>query len=210
MREPETVAVLKPRAALYAGVWFRSRLEATWAAYFQAHGMLWQYEERAFEFPDGTRYLPDFWLPDSRAWFEVKGQVDETDRLKILNLAEHAQHRDELVLVGGSPAGAVFGEVTPSGEFNEGVSFARCAHCDSWTLSMAMCRYCGHVDLERGSFIDTCSPGRGCVSRCMGAWLWRDDAPERSNATAELPVRWARASVEMIGRAFKVINPRIR
>lgn len=169
------VTEIQSRSTLYDGTWFRSRLEATWAAYFNAHDIEWEYEERAFRFDDGTYYAPDFWLPESRAWFEVKGRISDSDRAKILNLAAAAGKRDELVIMGGSPAGALFGEVTEAGELNLGVSFVRCAYCDSWTISMAICRQCGHVDLERGTFIDECKPGSGCRSRCIGGCVYVAD-----------------------------------
>ncbi len=43
----------------YAGVQFRSRLEARWAAYFDLIGAKWDYEPLDF---DG--WIPDFILPD--------------------------------------------------------------------------------------------------------------------------------------------------
>jgi hypothetical protein len=56
----------------YKGFRFRSRLEARWAVFFDALGVKWDYEPEGFEFADGTRYLPDFWLPDHGVWVEVK------------------------------------------------------------------------------------------------------------------------------------------
>lgn len=56
----------------YAGCRFRSRLEARWAVFFDALGIEWYYEPEGFETAYG-RYLPDFWLPDSKAWIEIKG-----------------------------------------------------------------------------------------------------------------------------------------
>lgn len=37
---------------------------------------------------DGTRYLPDFYLPDVGCFFEVKGNMKERDTHKILRLME--------------------------------------------------------------------------------------------------------------------------
>ncbi len=62
----------KPIETSYKGYRFRSRLEARWAVYFDAIGLKWQYEPEGFEFKDGTRYLPDFWLPQVKMWAEVK------------------------------------------------------------------------------------------------------------------------------------------
>ena len=45
----------------YAGVRFRSRLEARWALFFDACHAPWVYEREAFALPSGN-YLPDFWL----------------------------------------------------------------------------------------------------------------------------------------------------
>jgi len=55
----------------YKGYRFRSRLEARWAVFFETLGMKWQYEVEGFELPSG-RYLPDFYLPDYKCYFEVK------------------------------------------------------------------------------------------------------------------------------------------
>lgn len=54
------------------GCRFRSRLEARWATFFQTLGIEWQYEPEGFEAEDGSRYLPDFYLPRNRLWVEVK------------------------------------------------------------------------------------------------------------------------------------------
>lgn len=194
------VTTLQSRSALYDGTWFRSRLEATWAAYLNAHDIEWEYEERAFRFDDGTHYAPDFWLPESRAWFEVKGRISDEDRVKILNLAKHAGKRDELVIMGGSPAGALFGEVTESGELNLGVSFVRCAYCDGWTMSMSVCRLCGFHDPERDTFIDECRPAHGCRSRCIGGFVYVADQ------IAHIYGGNLETNLTAIGEGFKVIN----
>lgn len=57
----------------YAGHLFRSRLEADYACTFDSIGIAWQYETEGFELSNGMLYLPDFYLPQIRAWVEVKG-----------------------------------------------------------------------------------------------------------------------------------------
>lgn len=47
----------------YNGYLFRSRLEARWAVFFDAMGIKYDYEPEGFELEDGSRYLPDFFLP---------------------------------------------------------------------------------------------------------------------------------------------------
>ena len=199
--------LLQPRAALYAGTWFRSRLEATWAAYFEAHQIGWEYEQHAFEFPDGTRYMPDFWLPDSRAWFEAKGKMDAEDWWKIGNLVRHAGDRGELVILGGAPAGLVFGEINQVGELVLDASFARCAHCDSWTFAAAACRFCGFVDLERSTFIDACGPLSACRSRCRGAaFLWDQDGPVRDDPSQLHCRRWAQDWLRGVEQYVRIVG----
>jgi len=47
----------------YNGYWFRSRLEARWAVFFDALEIDYEYEPEGFDLGDGVWYLPDFWLP---------------------------------------------------------------------------------------------------------------------------------------------------
>lgn len=63
---------IKPISTKYNGYYFRSRLEARWAVFFDSIGLRYEYEIEGFEFSDGTKYLPDFYLPDWNFFFEVK------------------------------------------------------------------------------------------------------------------------------------------
>ena len=63
---------IKAIQTVYKGYKFRSRLEARWAIFFDALGLDWEYEPEGYELPDGTYYLPDFYLPSMRIWVEVK------------------------------------------------------------------------------------------------------------------------------------------
>ena len=63
----------------YAGCHFRSRLEARWAVFFDTLNIKWEYEKEGFT--NGTDcYLPDFYLPATKTWVEVKGDPDELKR----------------------------------------------------------------------------------------------------------------------------------
>ncbi len=55
----------------YDGHEFRSFLEANWAAFFNALRIPYEYEPYRIELGDLT-YLPDFRLPQQRAWIEIK------------------------------------------------------------------------------------------------------------------------------------------
>lgn len=63
---------MSPIQTAYKGCRFRSRTEARWAVFFDALGIRWEYEPEGFEFADGTRYLPDFWLP---GFHSVQGEM---------------------------------------------------------------------------------------------------------------------------------------
>lgn len=71
-----TPAVRRGLPTSYAGHVFRSRLEARFAVLFDVMGIRWEYEPDGFELPHGL-YVPDFWLPDLRTWFEVKPDWDD-------------------------------------------------------------------------------------------------------------------------------------
>lgn len=78
---------LAPIETRYKGYRFRSRLEARWAVFFDALGIRWEYEKQGFDLGDGYTYLPDFWLPTIRVWFEVKGAIlTREDREKVARL----------------------------------------------------------------------------------------------------------------------------
>lgn len=76
----------------YKGYHFRSRLEARWAVFFDSMGIEYQYEPEGFEkildWDDDkskheiVRYLPDFYLPESGTWVEVKGGIVSSDDAK--------------------------------------------------------------------------------------------------------------------------------
>jgi hypothetical protein len=63
-------------ATEFNGIAFRSRTEARWAVFFDAVGLSFEYEKKRFTLSNGASYLPDFWLPDLRCWFEVKAGND--------------------------------------------------------------------------------------------------------------------------------------
>ena len=80
--------MIKPIETIYAGSRFRSRLEARWAVFFNWLKIRYVYEPEGYELSDGTRYLPDFYLPDQDTFFEVKGVMREVDMHKIQQFRE--------------------------------------------------------------------------------------------------------------------------
>jgi hypothetical protein len=72
MSNDTTISAIPTR---YKGYRFRSRTEARWAVYFDALGIEYIYEPEGYVLPDGTWYLPDFWLPQVSMFAEVKGKA---------------------------------------------------------------------------------------------------------------------------------------
>ena len=68
---------IKAIETVYNGYRFRSRLEARWAVFFDAMGIEYQYEPEGYTLKDGTRYLPDFYLPKAETHVEVKPNIRE-------------------------------------------------------------------------------------------------------------------------------------
>lgn len=91
--------MLKPLETQYQGIYFRSRLEARWANYFDRREVRWIYEPNGYEIDlgydpdykshDTVLWLPDFYLPDLDAHVEVKGRwaIEDNRYLESLMVA---------------------------------------------------------------------------------------------------------------------------
>jgi hypothetical protein len=86
----------------YAGHRFRSRLEAKWCVFFQHLGIRWEYEPQGFKFA-GRAYLPDFLLPDTETWVEVKGNESMLDYDLMEAFALELPRGARVVLLGPLP-----------------------------------------------------------------------------------------------------------
>lgn len=64
--------MIKAIDTFYNEKYFRSRLEARWAVYFDELKIRYIYEPEGYELSNGYRYLPDFYLPDHNLYVEVK------------------------------------------------------------------------------------------------------------------------------------------
>lgn len=95
----DKVFQIQPIPTMYNDVKFRSRVEARWAVFFDAAGLRYQYEPDGFVVFEGG-YLPDFWLPDVKMFFEVKGvDPDMEEMVKCAALCRRAEC-DVLLAVG--------------------------------------------------------------------------------------------------------------
>ena len=86
--------MIKAIPQTYAGVRFRSTLEADWAATLSGLEIRWQYEPEGIELPSGLLYRPDFYLPQLSTWLEVKGPHNERIN-KTIELAEAVMHHPD-------------------------------------------------------------------------------------------------------------------
>lgn len=55
---------------------------------FDTSGIKWMYERKWFKLRDGVRYLPDFFLPETNEWYEVKAgwgrKLEEFEQSKAI------------------------------------------------------------------------------------------------------------------------------
>ena len=82
---------IKAIETVYKGIRFRSRLEARWAVFFDKGRIRWKYETEGFATEDGTKYLPDFYLPDLDIWVEVKPDTIEGRKEIVEKVARFIQ-----------------------------------------------------------------------------------------------------------------------
>jgi len=105
---------MEPIETEYKDYWFRSRLEARWAVFFDNMEARWSYEVQGFRLgvdssKDSLLYLPDFYIEDvetpwedsTAVWVEVKGVMKKKDEQKCNRLAIESEH--PVLLVQGDP-----------------------------------------------------------------------------------------------------------
>lgn len=57
----------------YKNIWMRSTWEVAYAKYLTKNDIKWQYETKTFDVGKG-RYTPDFYLPETDTYVEIKGR----------------------------------------------------------------------------------------------------------------------------------------
>ena len=85
---------------VYNGYKFRSRLEARWAVFLDSAEVEYEYEKEGYEFEDGTRYLPDFWLPEFQTFIEIKGAPPTEEERRKMNLLQKESGHPCFLIVG--------------------------------------------------------------------------------------------------------------
>lgn len=60
----------------------RSSWEVALAHWYDGEGISWLYEPKVFTLAKGCRYIPDFYLPQTNEWVEVKGSFYDSPRFR--------------------------------------------------------------------------------------------------------------------------------
>lgn len=75
------IYTIAPKIEIYNDREFDSKLNASWAKFFDARGIKWIFERQGFNLPcrPWQDYWPDFFFPDLVAWAEVKPDCTEVE-----------------------------------------------------------------------------------------------------------------------------------
>jgi hypothetical protein len=151
----------------YRDTRFRSRLEARWAVFFDELGIPWEYESEGYELLNG-RYLPDFWLPEQGAFWEIKGVHSDVAMTKgeLLSLSTgkivcvtNGSPWDIFPLADNVPNCGIARVFLYKEQFID-IGFRRCNDCDTLALNFGdiegqryshPCTICGRNADESGN-----------------------------------------------------------
>ena len=135
----------------YNGYLFRSKLEAQWAVFFDALSIRYEYEPEGFEMSDGTKYLPDFYLPDvnNGVFIEVKGSMDAKDYHKVEMFWKEGDR--PLYVLGGLPSRSDLDESDVYGyveRYESCFEYSGGGRGWDWPYMFCVCPACGKVGIE--------------------------------------------------------------
>ena len=60
----------------------RSSYEKHYIEYLKTNNIVFEYEKASFDLGDGTSYVPDFYLPETNEYVEIKGYLSEDQNIK--------------------------------------------------------------------------------------------------------------------------------
>ena len=114
------MAEIKAIETIYNGYRFRSRLEARWAVLFDDLGFEYDYEKEGYDLGELGWYLPDFYLPESKVYVEVKGNKYDIEGIKKAKYFDnHLPDGDYACIVVTRPELAEFDMTENGPEFND-------------------------------------------------------------------------------------------
>jgi len=90
----------------YQGITFRSQTEARWAVFFDRIGVTYKYEPERIQLSSGEIYIPDFYIKDFEAYFEVKPSNEQivSEECRKARLLSHDKPGQRVWLSIGAPA----------------------------------------------------------------------------------------------------------
>lgn len=92
--------MFKAQDTEYGGILYRSRLEASWAEFFDRREIRHKYEYAKVDLGI-DKYTPDFWLTDFGIWIEIKPYRHGKAHSKCYRLA--IETRRQVLLIQGKP-----------------------------------------------------------------------------------------------------------
>jgi hypothetical protein len=156
---------MKAKETIYNGYKFRSRLEATWAIFFDIMKIKYIYEPEQFLCYDQSQYTPDFYLPEcycrkiEGVYLEIKpiGWKDDNNYKKRISGA--FDDDTGLILMAGDP----FESIEEWSNENEQLSpfwdnnmiMMYCKKCNIIKFEFAEANYCYCPKCESGVEFET-------------------------------------------------------
>lgn len=71
------------QGSYYNGIWMRSSYELKFAKFLDSKNIKWEFEPKTFDVGNGETYTPDFYLPETDEWVEIKGYWRDDARVKF-------------------------------------------------------------------------------------------------------------------------------
>lgn len=99
----------------YKGFWLKSGYEYIYAKYLTRKNIRWLYEPKAFDLKNEQTYIPDFYLPETNEWVEIKGWW-RGDALYKFNRFKRI-YPDLIINILGRTELTRLGLITPGGKY---------------------------------------------------------------------------------------------
>ena len=150
---------LKAIETIYGGIQFRSRLEARWAAFFDAIGWSWVYEPF-----DGDYYIPDFLITGDRPMLvEVRPAVTKAEYEAQIQTIKVPEWKGDVLILGASPFPKLSSWkcAVPAGLLGEWAQWSGPSEPGEWSWANAEwhdCLYCGAVAVTHEEQSFACRP----------------------------------------------------
>lgn len=96
--------LLHSKKIQYKNIWMRSSWEVKYAQYLDKNNIKWLYESKTFDLGN-TTYTPDFYLPETDIYIEIKGYLRPNSKNKIKLFNKYFKNlkvlnKQELILMG--------------------------------------------------------------------------------------------------------------